>query len=145
MSKGAFFQHFPRRRDYVIALHRQFHDGLMDVLQRQIAEMQPGGERLRRGIDCYLDYCLNQAGTKAFLFEARADGDLAGEVAARNQQFAELAAADLRQLGWADPVAVARLIVASAAEVALIEAQRGQRDKAQRRALYALARASEPP
>ncbi len=140
MSKGAFFQHFPQRRDYVIALHRQFHDRLTEVLLEQIAGLGPGMMRLRRGVECYLNFCQTQAGTKAFLFDARADGDLADEVAKRNEQFALLSAPDLESLGWSDPLGVARLLVASAAEVALIEAKRGRKDTAQRRALYALFR-----
>lgn len=138
MSKGAFFQHFPTRRDYVLELHRSFHDRLAEAIAASVQGMEPGVERLVRGLTCYLDSCLEQATTKALLFQARADVDLAGEVAARNARFAGLAVADLAVIGWGDPARVARLLVAATAEVALVEAERGRRDLRLRRALVDL-------
>jgi len=138
MSKGAFFQHFPTRRDYVLELHRSFHDRLAQSIAASVRGMEPGPERLARGLTCYLDTCLEQATTKALLFQARADVDLAGEVAARNARFAALAVPDLVVVGWDDPARIARLVMAATAEVALIEADRGRRDLRQRRALLEL-------
>ena len=143
MSKGAFFQHFPSRRDYVLELHRNFHDGIAAELGAAIAGVEPGAHRLHLGMDSYLDACLRGATAKAWLFQARADVDLADEVAARNSAFAELAAEDIRVLGFAQPAVVARLVIAAIAEVALIEAQRGRRDQRYRRAVMDLV--ASPP
>lgn len=138
LSKGAFFQHFPRKRDYLIELHRQFHDALLFELEVRIGPMEPGVERLRRGVACYLDFCLDHATTKAFLFDARADGDLADVVSERNEQFARVVAEDLTAMGWVQALEVARLVVASVAEVALIEQSLVRRNPSQRGALAAL-------
>jgi TetR/AcrR family transcriptional repressor of nem operon len=138
LSKGAFFQHFPRKRDYVVELHRQFHDTLVLELHQSTRGMSPGAERLRLGIECYLDYCMIHAGSKAFLFDARADGDLGTVVAERNREFARVVGEDLCAMGWSQPMPTAHLAVAAIAEVAIIEHALGCRDPLQREALFAL-------
>ena len=82
MSKGAFFQHFPRRRDYVLALHGLFHEQVFAVLNDQLSTLAPGAERLHSCIILYLDFCLSHGETKSYLFDARADSDLSDAVAA---------------------------------------------------------------
>lgn len=143
MSKGAFFQHFPARRDYVLELHRSYHDELTARILAATAGLPPGGERLAAGMTTYLDACLETRSTKTMLFDARADADLAPEVARRNAQLAEVAAADVAALGWTDADSIARLVVAAVAEVALVEAATGRRHRRLRDAALALARGSE--
>lgn len=143
MSKGAFFQHFPARRDFVLELHRSYHDELGNRIGRAIAGLDPGEERLERGISTYLDACLETRSTKTMLFDARADADLGPEVARRNAQFAEVAADDLAAVGWSDPPSIARLVVAAVAEVALVEAASGRRDRRLRAAVLALVRGAD--
>lgn len=140
LSKGAFFQHFARTRDYVVELHRQFHDQLASEIGDALAHQPAGYARLIAGIECYLDYCLRHSGTKAFLFDARAHGDLAALVAQRNDQFAQIASADLAVEGWPQPLDTARLVVAAVAEAALIESVPTRRDAALRQALGELIR-----
>ena len=65
------------------------------------------------------------------------------EVARRNAQFAEVAAGDLAAVGWSDPSSIARLVVAAVAEVALVEAASGRRDRRLRAAVLALVRGSD--
>ncbi len=143
MSKGAFFQHFPTRAQYVAELHRTFHEEVTSRVDAAIRDLSPGLERLRRGIGTYLDACLELRTTKAFLFQARADVQLSQHVASRNAQFAERATADLETLEWADAPSVARLIVAAVAEIALVESESGRADYQLRRAVLALVSDSE--
>ncbi|MEV0299340.1 TetR/AcrR family transcriptional regulator [Nocardia sp. NPDC050710] len=126
MAKGTFYHHFPDRRSYVIALHRRYHDALAEVIGAQIAELPPGAERIRAGVTAYLDACLQTRGTKAFLAQSRTDTDLLDEVHARNQLVANSIEPDLREMGWADPGAVAHLLVAMVAEIALTELYGGR-------------------
>lgn len=125
MAKGSFYHHFPDRRSYVIALHRRYHEELGQLIGAAIDGCAPGAERLRIGIAAYLDACLNTRGTKAFLAQSRTETDLLDEVLARNQEFVALLEPDLSVLGWADPAAVARLVIAMAAEIALVEMYSG--------------------
>ncbi|MGN2635971.1 TetR/AcrR family transcriptional regulator [Nocardia takedensis] len=121
MAKGSFYHHFPDRRSYVIALHRQYHDALSELVGARIAGLTPGARRVRVGVLAYLDACLATRGTKAFLAQSRTDTDLLDEVHERNRRFAGVIAPDLLEMGWSDPLAVAHLLVAMVAEIALTE------------------------
>ena len=138
MSKGAFFHHFPTRRDFVLELHARFHEEASAAIDAVVGSMAPGADRIAAGIATYLDFCLSRADAKAFLFEARADGDLRDRVAEMNERFASLMVPDLRAAGWASPKETARLAMASVAEVALIEKDLGRASRRHRQALWAL-------
>ncbi|MFF0545069.1 TetR/AcrR family transcriptional regulator [Nocardia thailandica] len=125
MAKGSFYQHWPSREDYLLALHREFHDTLFARVRDAIDGLPPGAGRLRAGIEVYLDGCLGDPATKGLLVQARTDAGLGAEVASRNAAAAELAAADLAAIGWSDPAPVAVLLVAAVAETALLELDAG--------------------
>lgn len=140
MSKGAFFHHFPTRRDFVRELHARFHAGAAMVIQEAIGTSEAGAIRLSAGITAYLDYCLSRAEAKAFLFDARAEGDLGGQVMATNRRFASLMEPDLAAMGWDAPRQTAQLVVVAVAEVALIEKDVGKASPLHRSSLWALLR-----
>ncbi|MEV0433056.1 TetR/AcrR family transcriptional regulator [Nocardia sp. NPDC050413] len=121
MAKGSFYQHWPSREEYLLALHREFHDTLFARVRAAIADLPPGAERLRTGIDVYLDGCLADPATKALLVQARTDAGLGSEVAHRNALAADIATQDLTAIGWPDPHPVAVLLIAAIAETALLE------------------------
>ncbi|NLG54044.1 MAG: TetR/AcrR family transcriptional regulator [Rhodococcus sp.] len=121
MAKGSFYQHFPDRRSYIIELHRSYHDQLAEVVAQVISEFDPGIERLRAGLDAFLNACLQTRGTKAFLGQARTETDLGDEVAQRNAAFATLVREDLEAIGWSDAAPIATLAVAMAADVSFHE------------------------
>ncbi|WP_067462950.1 TetR/AcrR family transcriptional regulator [Nocardia amamiensis] len=126
MAKGSFYQHWRSRSDYIIALHRAFHDKLIESVTATIAGAEPGHERLAAAIDRYLDGCLAEPATKALLVQARTEAGLGDEVAARNRQAAEMITADLAAIGWQDPEPIAALLVAAIAEIALAELTAGE-------------------
>ncbi|MGW4126362.1 TetR/AcrR family transcriptional regulator [Nocardia sp. NPDC004711] len=138
MAKGTFYHHFPDRRSYVVALHRRYHDELTGLVLAAIGDLTPGRERLRAGLAAYLDACLATRGTKAFLAQSRTEADLLDEVTARNQLVAAAIVPDIEQLGWADPPAVAHLVIAMVAEIALTELYSGAARPDLRAALTAL-------
>ncbi len=138
MSKGAFFHHFPTRRDYVRALHAHFHEEFADQLATISTGSDPGRERLREGVCRYLDFCLENADTKSFLFEARADVDLADAVARSNARFAQEMEDDLTVIGWPNVQLLAPLVVAAVAETALHEMALGTASPALRQTLFNL-------
>ncbi|WP_433734012.1 TetR/AcrR family transcriptional regulator [Nocardia sp. CA-129566] len=121
MAKGSFYQHFPSRRDYIVSLHRRYHDAITESILAAIKEIEPGADRLRLGMNAYLDACLRTRGTKAFLAQSRTESDLLDEVRARNSTMAELVEPDLAAIGRRVPAPAAELFIAMVAEIALAE------------------------
>lgn len=140
MSKGAFFHHFPTRKDFVVELHTRFHLDVSSTIDVAIRSMSPSADRLAAGINAYLNFCLTRAEAKAFLFEARADVDLRESVSTMNKHFASLMEADLKATGWKNPKEMAHLVVAAVAEVALFENEIRRASRRHRQALWALLR-----
>jgi TetR/AcrR family transcriptional regulator, transcriptional repressor for nem operon len=136
LAKGTFYVHFPDRAAFLGAIHERFHDGIHEAVEAAIADLSPGRERLRAGMGAYLDACLHASATKAFLLEARNDEAVADQVALRNDAFAKLGAPDLRAMGWSQPLAAARMVVAMTAETALVELVHGRRQPTGRAVLW---------
>ncbi len=139
VAKGTFYVHFPDRAAFLVALHVQFHERLLDRILQAVEGLPPGAERLRIGTITYLNGCLQQRGVKALLLEARSEAPMTAEVQQRNASFAQLEQADFATLGWPDAETAARLFVALGAEVALIELETG-RNEAARQTLWRFAR-----
>ena len=138
-AKGTFYVHFADRAAFLLALHVQFHEHLRDCIQQVIATLPPGAERLRKGVEVYLDECLKERALKALLLDARSEAPLTEAVQQRNREFATLASVDFQVLGWPDANASARLFTVLVAEVALVELETG-RNEAMRQALWSFAR-----
>src|SRR5690348_11111891 len=102
-GKGTFYVHFPDRAAYLVALHRFFHDRLKAAVTAASSGMVPGLERLQRGLEAYLDGCLQERGVKALLLEARSEPAILSEVQRRNAEFTEIAREDFKAIGWAEP------------------------------------------
>jgi TetR/AcrR family transcriptional repressor of nem operon len=125
VAKGTFYVHFTSRTAYLEALHERFHDRLRAAIERATDGLAPGSEHLRAGTMAYLDGCLTARGVKAMLTSARGEPAIAARVAASNRRFAAEAEPDFVALGAARPAERAMLFVAMAAEVALLELDRG--------------------
>jgi AcrR family transcriptional regulator len=136
VAKGTFYVHFPSQDEYLVALHRHFHDSLMREISMAVKSLPRGAARLVRGTEAYLDGCLSRRGVKALLFDARALPAVADEVRARNRMFHTHFAGEFSALGWPDPEAAMRLFVAMAAETALGEMEAGRVQPALRKALW---------
>lgn len=121
MAKGSFYHHFANRREYLVALHRAYHDALNREVDKAIAGLSPGPDRLRLGIETFLDACRRTKATKALLAQSRTAADLLPEVTRRNSDAAAIMTPDIAAIGWPDPPAVAALAVAMIAETALAE------------------------
>ena len=121
VSKGSFFHHFGDRASYLLALHREFHDGIAQDIDQAIAGIPPGRDRLMTGARVYLDTCLRQRGIRALLLEARAEPAVAQEITRRNADFARKFKPDFDALGRHHPLESAQLLAAMTAEAALIE------------------------
>jgi TetR/AcrR family transcriptional repressor of nem operon len=138
VAKGTFYVHFPDRGAFLSALHQRFHERVAGAVAASMAPLAPGRARLQRGMETYLDDCLQHNGVKAMLLDARNDPTVAGEVAARTAVFAAQAEPDLRAMGWADTPSAARLVVAMSAELSLVELTGGARDPHGREVLWKL-------
>ena len=134
-AKGTFYVHFVDRTDYLVALHRLFHDRLEATLLKTVEGIEPGATRLWRGSQAYLNRCLDEQGVKALLLEARSEPALVAEVRERNQKFARLVEADFEVMGRQPARQSAYLYVTMVAEAALLELQTSQPDPLIRQAL----------
>src|SRR5262245_20999937 len=99
VAKGTFYVHFPNRTDYLLALHRSFHDALKGRILDATKDLLPGAERLRVGMEAYLDGCLESRAVKALLFDARSENAIREEVGRRNADFAQLVREDFAAMG----------------------------------------------
>ncbi|MCE9598679.1 MAG: TetR/AcrR family transcriptional regulator [Spirochaetia bacterium] len=135
VAKGSFYTHFADRSEFLLFVHRTFHDDLRDQILEIIGPMQHGLDRLGSGTTVYLDGCLNSVGVKSLLFEARVEPALRDEVARRNAMFSKVVEADLRAAGWPLPAEAAKLFVGMAAEAAYLEMKAGKKLPRVRKAL----------
>jgi AcrR family transcriptional regulator len=135
VSKGTFFHHFGDRTSYLLALHRGFHERLLEEMHAATTDLPPGRERLLTAAATYLDACLRDRGVRALLLEARAEPPIVNEVRARNRSTAELIEEDFHAIGRTHPRETARLWVALVAEAALVELDAGAPDPGVRAAL----------
>ncbi|MFT4126572.1 MAG: TetR/AcrR family transcriptional regulator [Gordonia sp. (in: high G+C Gram-positive bacteria)] len=125
MAKGSFYQHWPTRREYLVALLRNYHERLAGLVTAAMDDAEPGLPRLDAGMTAYLDECLSNPAMKRMLAQARTDSGLGSEVEARHTDFAHLATDDLKIIGWDSPEPIAELFVAAVSEVALQELNAG--------------------
>ena len=139
LGKGTFYVHFPDRTAFLVALHAQFHERLLQAILDATAELAPGAERLQQGTITYLNTCLRERGVKALLLEARSDASIAVEVQRRNAEFAQLAHADFTALGWSHVETSAHLFVVLVAEAALMELEGGHANDVVRHSLWRFA------
>ena len=135
VSKGTFFHHFGDRANYLLALHRDFHERVLAEIVQAIEGLEPGASRLLTAAGTYLDACLRDRGVRALLLEARAEPAIAGEVSFRNASNAKLCTPDFQAMGWPEPRESARLWVGMTAEAALVELEAGRRRPKVRAAL----------
>ena len=137
VAKGTFYVHFSDRDDFLNALHRRYTEQSGAAVAAAMAGRTPGWRRLRQMIEAYFESSMRHRGVKALALEARNAPGVAAKVDARNEEFMKLAEPDLAAMGWADPHAAARLVVAMAGELMMAEMTVGERDEAGRAALWA--------
>jgi TetR/AcrR family transcriptional repressor of nem operon len=118
VAKGTFFHHFGNRSEFLLALHTEFHDRVFAEIERTIAGMAPGRDRL-------LDECLRHRGVRALLLEARVDPTIIGAIASRNKLVIRLSSPDFAAMGWAHPEPSAAMWNSAVVEAALLELDGG--------------------
>ena len=123
MAKGTFYVHFDDRAAFVDALRAEFGEHVQAAIESAVTGLEPGARRLNAGLVAYLDASLADRTVKALIPEAR------------NGVVAALVERNLKEMGWRESRVAARLVVAMAAEVALLERGSGRKDARARRAL----------
>lgn len=121
VAKGSFYTHFKNRSDFLIYLHRDFHEKLKIEIKQAIENRPLGIERLWIGTETYLNYCLSNSSMKSFLFEARIEPALTKEVSSRNREFSIWIEKDFTKARWKYIRATANLYVGMIAETAILE------------------------
>jgi TetR/AcrR family transcriptional regulator, transcriptional repressor for nem operon len=137
-SKGSFFHHFASREQFVLALHRDFHDAMFAEIASARADRAPGREALLAGARAFWRVCLNRREMRACLIEARIDPMIAAEARAREAEMAQAVESDLRAMGKANAAALAPLLLAVIREVAVLEHDRKAALPSARRAFESL-------
>ncbi|HEY1834000.1 MAG TPA: TetR/AcrR family transcriptional regulator [Solirubrobacteraceae bacterium] len=135
VAKGTFYVHFADREAFVDALHARFHERVEEALAKATAGTEPGAERLLKGIEVYLDVCLEDRAVKALALEARTDAALTASMSERHERAAATTIPSLKAMGWSDPKAASLLLAAMTAEIAILELDAGRRQPGARRAL----------
>jgi AcrR family transcriptional regulator len=135
VAKGTFYVHFADRGEFVDALHARFHSRVEAAVAVATEGVPAGGERLRRGIEAYLDVCLTDRAVKALALEARSDPALSERMSKRHERFAAGAVPSFKAMDWPDATAASQLLAAMTAEIAIRELDAGRRLPAQRRTL----------
>jgi TetR/AcrR family transcriptional regulator, transcriptional repressor for nem operon len=137
-SKGSFFHHFPSREQFVLELHRDFHDAMFAEISSARAGLAAGRERLLAGAHAFWRVSLKQREMRACLIEARIDPVIAAEARLREAEMARAIESDLRAMGSANTGALASLLLAAIREVALLEHDRKAALPSARRAFESL-------
>jgi AcrR family transcriptional regulator len=135
VAKGTFYVHFKDRAAFVDAMHARFHERVQAAVERAVAGLPAGAERIFRGSEAYLDVSLENRGVKALSLEARSDPTGQDSMAARRERLAEGGVPDLKAMGWDDPGAAAQLLAAMTREISVLEFDAGHPLPASRRAL----------
>lgn len=135
VAKGTFYVHFDDREEFVDALHARFHAHVQEAVAAATDGMPAGGKRIVRGVEAYLDTCLEDRAVKALALEARSDPDLAASMSARHERFAASAVPSFKAMGWPDATAASHLLAAMTAEIAIRELDAGRRLPTARRSL----------
>jgi TetR/AcrR family transcriptional regulator, transcriptional repressor for nem operon len=135
VAKGTFFHHFGDRTSYLVALHRRFHDRILEDMQHAVAGLPSGYDRLAAMSLTYLDACLRNRGVRALILEARGLLPIQAEITRRNDAVVAALTSDFVALGWPSPGTAARLWIAANTECALIELDLGRADPQARSAV----------
>lgn len=135
VAKGTFFHHFGDRTQFLVAIHRDFHDRLFAEITEVMEGLPYGRIRLLTGVNAYLDDCLRHRGIRALLLEARAEPAIADEIAVRTKQAVQLTTPDFEAMGWAHPAEGATMWNGLVVEAALLELAAGERQPNVRSAL----------
>ncbi len=135
VAKGTFYVHFADREAFVDALHARFHERVQEASAEVTAATEPGAERIWRGVEAYLDVCLEFPAVKALALEVRTEGTLTEAMEARHERASAAAVPSFKAMGWPDAGAAAQLLSAMTAEIAIRELDAGRRLPAARRSL----------
>jgi TetR/AcrR family transcriptional repressor of nem operon len=144
MAKGSFYTHFADRAAFIFELYRAFYDAQVLVYVEATTGLTAGAERLRVGMDAFLDGCHGRPDAMVLLGEARFASGLEDAVAEQSTEIGRLVIEDLTAIGWPDPLATALLLAGAGSEVAMAEARTGTTRPELRAAFHALA-AGRPP
>lgn len=135
VAKGTFYVHFDDRAAFIDALHQRFHARVQGAVGEATEGTSPGADRIVRGVEAYLDTCLDDRAVKALALEARSDPALNVVMSARHERFAAGAVPSFKAMGWPDATAASHLLAAMTAEIAIRELDAGRRLPAARRSL----------
>jgi AcrR family transcriptional regulator len=137
-SKGAFFHHFSSREEFILELHRAFHERMFHEISAAMARADAGRDRLIAGARAFWRICLAERAMRACLIEARVDPIIADEARRLESEMAREIESDLRAMGVAGPRALAPLLLAAVREVAILEHEHGAPLPAVRRSFESL-------
>ncbi|MBO0676181.1 TetR/AcrR family transcriptional regulator [Mycolicibacterium sp. S2-37] len=125
VAKGTFYVYFADRAAFIEALDRRFYERVKEAVLDVVAPIAPGRVLLMAAVTAYLDVCLAHRSIKAVILEARVHSVRGAAFADLVDQFTAIMAPSLEVIGMTPVGVYARLLIALASEVALIELERG--------------------
>ncbi|MCT7658018.1 TetR/AcrR family transcriptional regulator [Mycobacterium deserti] len=124
VAKGTFYVYFADRAAFIEALDRRFYERVRETVLDVVAPLAPGRDLLIAAATAYLDVCLAHRSIKALILEARVHSTRGATFAELVDQFTAIMAPSLEAIGMTPVDVYARLVIALASEVAIIELER---------------------
>jgi AcrR family transcriptional regulator len=121
LAEGVFHTCFPDESDFLLALHRHFLNGILRQVVMSLVGQPAGAERIRRGVQTFLDGCVQQRGLRELLLQLETHAQMRETARLRRQAFAEMLRLEFRAAGWAHPAETARLYRVMIEEAATAE------------------------
>jgi AcrR family transcriptional regulator len=126
LAEGVFHACFPDESDFLLALHRHFLNGILRQVIMSLVGQVPGNERIRRGVQRFLDGCVQQRGLRDLLLRLESHPEMRETARIRRQAFMEMLRLEFKAAGWAHPIETARLYRVMVEEAAAAELEAGK-------------------
>ena len=117
---------FDSREAFLVALHREFLDRLLSTVGGSMDALPPGVERLQRGVDAFLDCCLQHSSLRQQLLALeKAMPDLGRVSSSRRSGFRIMLTMEVSGCGIFNGVEFAALLRSRIEEASLVEITHG--------------------
>jgi AcrR family transcriptional regulator len=123
---GVFHACFRDENDYLLALHRHFLGGILRQVIATLAGQPPGGDRIQRAVQAFLDACVSQHSMRDLILRTEAVPQVRDAARIRRRGFMEMLRLEFKAAGWAHPAESARLFRVMVEEAAQAELEAGR-------------------
>lgn len=126
VGREAFDAAFGDLTRYVTALQQSFMDRLRNRIVAVTSGVPAGLLRIQLATETYLSNCLAERSLRGWLIEARTRPDVLAGLRRQNQAYWIVIGTELQALGWPQPHAAGRMLLAMINEASIVEHRLGQ-------------------